>query len=422
MDLDRPSALVVDAAAPGDRRITIDVPPLRDTAGERVDTPIGPDAAVDTEVEAGELGEVGQSADVAETMDERPPLPPDAAVDTSAGLQQGQSCSTGGACASGKCVDGVCCNTACDQACQACNRPGTPGVCGPEPAGAICGAASCRDGTARVESRCDQASACVPGAATSCGPYACDGNLCRTSCTAERDCASPFSCGATVNACLSTGLLIHWPFDEPTGTTALDASGFGRNASGIGEGSRPQPSTVVPTLKFPNPRSREFIGLADQGFVAAPVPASIKANPELTLAAWFRATTTEVEGSAIVNIGPDFSLRIKPDKVEWVKRRGTQPGSLFAYVAWPSTAGIDGAWHHVAGTSGATGMVLFVDGVPVGSTGNNDPPVFTLPDQVAVGHEPGDDSHEHTGHIDDVRVYGRVLAPSEIKNLAAGNR
>ncbi|MFL5348112.1 MAG: hypothetical protein ACJ8AT_25245 [Hyalangium sp.] len=44
-------------------------------------------------------------------------------------LPNGAACTGNGLCASKLCVDGVCCNTACDKACDACNLPSAPGTC-----------------------------------------------------------------------------------------------------------------------------------------------------------------------------------------------------------------------------------------------------------------------------------------------------
>jgi hypothetical protein len=53
----------------------------------------------------------------------------------SASLAVGAACDSAVQCESGACVDGVCCQTACSGTCQACNLPGTEGVCTPVPAG-----------------------------------------------------------------------------------------------------------------------------------------------------------------------------------------------------------------------------------------------------------------------------------------------
>ncbi len=45
--------------------------------------------------------------------------------------RDGQSCASGSECASGFCADHVCCNTACDAQCYACDQPSAPGACTP---------------------------------------------------------------------------------------------------------------------------------------------------------------------------------------------------------------------------------------------------------------------------------------------------
>ena len=47
----------------------------------------------------------------------------------------GQSCSLDTECATGRCVDGVCCNTACSGTCEKCNLAGLNGICSAVPDG-----------------------------------------------------------------------------------------------------------------------------------------------------------------------------------------------------------------------------------------------------------------------------------------------
>ncbi len=98
-----------------------------------------------------------------------------AACDTAAG----QDCLVAGcrACATpGGCVDGYCCDTACDGACDTCDA--TPGTCTIQPASA-------------------------PGA-PACEPYLCSGSTsgCATSCAGNADCGAKAFCSA--GACVGT--------------------------------------------------------------------------------------------------------------------------------------------------------------------------------------------------------------------------
>jgi hypothetical protein len=81
---------------------------------------------------------------------------------------QGETCGSQGECASAHCVDGVCCNGACEGACESCAQ--VPGTCAP-----------LADGSTGDPS---------------CAPYLCDGSKegCPTQCQANEDCASGVFC------------------------------------------------------------------------------------------------------------------------------------------------------------------------------------------------------------------------------------
>jgi len=91
-------------------------------------------------------------------------------------LKNGQTCSAGSECASGACVDGYCCGSACNKACEVCNV--TPGTCTPSPKGS--------------------------GGRTSCGVGSCDGvqRVCSTTCTTDADCSASGFCSA--GTCVAT--------------------------------------------------------------------------------------------------------------------------------------------------------------------------------------------------------------------------
>jgi hypothetical protein len=151
----------------------------------------------------------------------------------------GSSCSSGGQCASGFCVDGVCCNNACTSACQACSmakkQSGGDGTCGNAKDGQVdprgvctdmgatmcmqdgkctggacenyasgttCANATCTPGTAGADAVVTAAMTCngtgmcnMGGAQTHCSPYAdCSGAACGSSCAGASDCASGYFC------------------------------------------------------------------------------------------------------------------------------------------------------------------------------------------------------------------------------------
>jgi hypothetical protein len=146
---------------------------------------------------------------------------------------RGAACTAGTECASGQCIDGVCCVKACGQ-CEACDVGAEKGTCVPIAGAPRAGRPACTgtggpcggtcDGTTgascsypptttacggrceagrRTPRTCDGAGTCVDGTAASCSGFACqDAETCRTTCTSDPDCASGYLCqgGACVPA------------------------------------------------------------------------------------------------------------------------------------------------------------------------------------------------------------------------------
>ncbi len=138
---------------------------------------------------------------------------------------------------SGHCVDGRCCNAACDGQCEACDLPGSPGFCGqvegpPRPQKPACdGTGTECEGTCGTKTtECDYLpKACGTGtcaggvysggvchqeangacgtAEISCEAYACDadGKACLTSCTTTAECAAQHVC-TNENVCAQVAM------------------------------------------------------------------------------------------------------------------------------------------------------------------------------------------------------------------------
>jgi hypothetical protein len=149
---------------------------------------------------------------------------------TSRCAEIGDECSSPDDCESGRCVDGVCCESSCSGACEACSAEltgaasgvcaavsrdtdpdddcedegaascGQTGMCDGDGACAIygattvCGAATCSSGMAESERRCDGEGACEAAERTACAPFLCGEEECRTECQKDSDCASGSFC------------------------------------------------------------------------------------------------------------------------------------------------------------------------------------------------------------------------------------
>ena len=137
----------------------------------------------------------------------------------------GTACTDAFKCATGFCVDGVCCDTECSGQCEACNESGTEGACsavmgaprgsrqacvdeGDACAGSCdgaltascaypdsvpCGTRACEGNASRV-SECNGQGRCVEQPEVLCSPYRCGSDRCLTSCGDDGDCAQGFAC------------------------------------------------------------------------------------------------------------------------------------------------------------------------------------------------------------------------------------
>jgi hypothetical protein len=141
----------------------------------------------------------------------------------------GTACFFGTDCLSGFCADGVCCDTACgggsSRDCQVCRKSGgatadgtctllprdvtcrpAAGVCdvaeqctgtGPDcpvdgfaPATTVCRAASCANGEATVEARCDWHAECPAEQKAACAPGTCGPTACEPQCSKDSECST----------------------------------------------------------------------------------------------------------------------------------------------------------------------------------------------------------------------------------------
>jgi hypothetical protein len=132
------------------------------------------------------------------------------------GASNGSTCTSGNDCASGVCVDGICCDQACDGACQSCSTgtcTGTSGApCGGDGACAgtcrsgtcvfpggetVCGDATCSGSTQRTGYACNGAGVCVQSTAD-CGLYYCVDGACPNACDNDADCLGSAHCAGGI--------------------------------------------------------------------------------------------------------------------------------------------------------------------------------------------------------------------------------
>jgi hypothetical protein len=123
----------------------------------------------------------------------------------------GSTCGNGAECASGFCVDGVCCNRACSASCEACDIGGAVGTCSQVLSGQPHGTRAPCSGSGACAGACMQGSAQCTFSTGPCGPASCNGSTLTGGGTCSmgtcnpggpQNCA-PYACSASKGACLS---------------------------------------------------------------------------------------------------------------------------------------------------------------------------------------------------------------------------
>ena len=121
----------------------------------------------------------------------------------------GATCAGNDQCKNLWCVEGYCCNSACDLGCGSCKLSGKLGTCSPMPKGTVCDKDKCTS-TMQWAFRCSGASLNCTHSYIYCEPYKCDTvkGVCASTCTKSDQCTTgycdPFDIFSAKNTCAAT--------------------------------------------------------------------------------------------------------------------------------------------------------------------------------------------------------------------------
>jgi hypothetical protein len=219
----------------------------------------------------------------------------------------------------------------------------------------------------------------------------------------------------------AAGLQIYWSFDETSGLVATDMSGQNRNGTYGGAGaSFPSPSTSLAPLEFPNSGSRAFSGNDHNEVRLRSIPASLRPANNITISAWFRVTGFQPSGFAdVISVADGWVLYMSQSQLLFSKRAG----GVYVHCSASSGSHADGNWHHLAGVSTSTGMVLYLDGKVRDTNPSGSAASYSQTQDFLVGADIDPRyAYYFGGNIDEVRYYTRALSAAEIAALAAGGR
>jgi hypothetical protein len=208
----------------------------------------------------------------------------------------------------------------------------------------------------------------------------------------------------------AVGMVAHWSLDEIDGVVADDVTGFAHDGTLLNAPTR---------ISGHDGRAVSFNGVNQSATV--PHTASLDTFP-LSLSLWVKTTTTGLAGVAnkyLASSMSGYQIFVSGGSVcAWYFRDASN------YV-WDGTACSlaapavnDGNWHHIALVVDAAGGRMYLDGVLRASrvwTGTPGPTVTTQP--LSLASYAGAATPYLAGAIDDVRLYGRALSPTEVTSL-----
>ncbi len=215
---------------------------------------------------------------------------------------------------------------------------------------------------------------------------------------------------------LSAELVAHWPMDEGTGDTTVDASGHGH----VG--------TLVNGPEWGD-RGLTFDGVDDY----VDLGAWTITGEQLSLSAWFRSDDLANCGSRYDDCrifskamgtqeqSHDLMLStFKKSRRTGLRFRLKAGGTTGTLVASSGTIA-EGRWVHAAAVYDGLSMRLYQDGVLVGQAAKSGLLTFQAAAPLWIGgNPPSGSTRPWNGAIDDVRIYRRALGAEEIKTLASG--
>jgi hypothetical protein len=218
----------------------------------------------------------------------------------------------------------------------------------------------------------------------------------------------------------ATALVGYWKLDAGQGLVARDFSSGGHDAS-LTNGPLWTASNLPSSITFDNPAALTFDGVDD--YVDAGASAT-PSNAAFSVCAWVKLNSTSGWQALVSQDGTNTSAYtlVKSGVTNRFALIGETPDANGAGVTSTdgTTTPVTGTWYHLCGTSDATALRLYVNGVMEGAI------AFT-PSWLAAGHTilgagkySGARSDYLKGVLDDVRIYSVALTAAQVAALAAG--
>ncbi len=222
----------------------------------------------------------------------------------------------------------------------------------------------------------------------------------------------------------SIGLVGYWKLDE-SASPALDYSGYGHHGTWFNDVSSYAGTSTV--IRYNNPGAAEFDGTND--YIEIPDSDVLDQEDDtMTVMAWINPHDfgEANQGRIIDHGGGDgfdggWAFRVDDS--------GPMDNAL-VFIVENDAGNRDfvqsnneiitlNEWQHVAATINGFNVEFFVNGVSEG-TAVLTRDIGKTTEPVRIGIRASDTNRDYDGYIDEVRIYGRVLADAEIQDIANG--
>jgi type II secretory pathway pseudopilin PulG len=217
----------------------------------------------------------------------------------------------------------------------------------------------------------------------------------------------------------ASGLVGYWNFDEPSGTTAYDLSGWGNNGTMYSSSTQAYLETTVGCKSL---GCASLDGVDD--YINAGAGNSLNVTGDLTIGAWIKVGAASANSSVAVvhrfaggcsSTGGYCGYRFGADAGgNAVLGYGNSGGS---YVSVPKYGlSLAGAWNHIYFVKGGSSVVLYLNGQPIQETAISNGITGSLNASVYIGYN-GWNGYWFGGQLDDLRIYNRALSAAEIQAI-----
>jgi hypothetical protein len=219
---------------------------------------------------------------------------------------------------------------------------------------------------------------------------------------------------------LVDSLIAHYRFDEDGGTVIHDSSGQKRNGA-------LSPNGDAGTWLVDGGKFGGALRLSSGDYVI--IDNFPNASQDFTASVWIRTATAPLSGPPTFQFGTILSTEAKQAGGWQFNLEGIDGGIATHFAYWESppdnralarcTCVVPNQWMHFVAVvdSASHSLTLYVDGVA-------DPALTGVPailpgaPALSIGTWSGSGpSRYYVGDIDDVAIYGRALAPAEVKQL-----